>query len=825
VAAVSVALAGLAVGTVLAAWRSLPPVDDFSPHQGFSSEVYDRHGRLVGRLEGEENRIFVPLESIPERVQEAFVAVEDERFWRHRGVDVVALGRALWNDLRGGSLQGASTITQQLARTAFPIGRERTLRRKLQEALLALELERRYTKKEILEMYLNQIYFGRNLYGIGAAAEEYFGKKPSQLTLSEAALLAGLPQAPNAYDPLLRPDSARARRNYVLKLMAQKGFITPEESARAQEAPLGVAEGSRREKAASPRGWYIDFVLGQLLGRYSARQVYQGGLKIYTAFDPEIQRAAEEAVEKHLRDLSPEVQAAVVVMEQDTGYVRAIVGGRRHQTALSLNRAWYDPRAGCCARQPGSAIKPIVVYLPALEAGYTLASIFDDYPVSFRTPGGTKTFRNYDNRYHGLTTIREAVRRSVNTVAVQVLNQVGVDKGIEAAQRLGITTLVLSGPVNDRNLSLALGGLTRGVSPLEMARAYAAFANGGFLVEPISILKVEDSRGVVLEEHRPVKRRVIRPEVAYLMVDLLRSAVEPQPPGGWNENVSLGARARVSGWPTAGKTGTTTGNRDVWFVGFTPRLTAAVWVGIDNPRKDEALPRSVMSGRQPAYIFKDLMERALQGQKPSSFPQPPGLTWIWISAKSGKRAGENTPKEWVRKELFLAGTEPKSYDDAFVAATVCAEKPDRLYDPACDCTPETKLFLSRPPPQISDPKYLPLDLALTPPKESCLGVSSSVYGSREPEASFPVTPVTFYPDRVEPAEISLPVGRTQELLLRTGDVAHHLEIPELGLRVDLPPEQAVRVKLELPREGIYVLRCLDHEGEVVRIRGEGPPGH
>ncbi len=874
--AVILAGAGAAAALLAGALRGLPSVATYQPRVRASSFILDRNGEIVTRILGAENRQPIPLECparppaggqtgscVPKHVQDAFVAVEDERFWQHRGVDAVAVLRALYNDLLNRPLQGASTITQQLARNAFPIGTERTLRRKVQEAFLALELERRYTKKEILEMYLNQIFFGRDAYGIEAAARTYFGKPARDLSLAEGALLAGLPQSPNFYDPAQNPAAALRRRNLVLDLMVRNGFVTAAMAEAAKRQPLGVKPPPPR---TYPAPHFVDYVLAQLLRRYPAEKVYGGGLRVHTTLDLRIQQAAEKAVRDVLaREFPPgkggePPQAAVVVLEQETGYVRAMVGGRTHDRTLELNRAWYDERAGCCARQPGSAFKPLAVYVPALAQGMTPATVIEDRPVSYKTPQGTWQPKNYDRIYRGPTTIREAVRRSVNTVAVQTLEKVGVAEGLATARKLGISTLVTAGAANDQNLALALGGLTKGASVLDMARAYAAIANGGYRLEPVAILRVEDSYGNVLEENRPRKERVIKPEVAYLMTDILRTVVERPRSGGWLENWGTGEGAKVQGWPTAGKTGTTEEQQDVWFVGFTPRLTAAVWIGYDNPEKPRKLPPRFAGGRQPAAVFKSLMTAAHAGQKPpKEFPLPPGvkLVRVQVSALSGLRPGPDTPPEMVRTEIFPAGRTPTGTDPGWTPLRVCRDKPELAYEEGCSCKPVTRYFRkadggSGLPRVTCSGKALPPSApegepAAPPgptapqegtPSPDAGGSSGSTQegggqgggttpggqgdetGGEGGGASRPGSPenpleVTAAAGVLSPAVLTAPAG-ILTLRFTARDANHRLRIADLGVALDLRAGAGATVTVRA-QPGSYLVTCDLHEGEVARL--------
>lgn len=867
---------GVATGVVAGALRTIPTIADKKPKPILSSRVFDADGQEITKLYRTENRLPVSIDRLPRHAQDAFVAVEDERFWQHPGVDATAIARALYNDIRNRPLQGASTITQQLARNAFPIGRERSMRRKIQEAVLALELERRYTKKEILEMYLNQIYFGRDAYGLEAAAQTYFGNTAEKLTLAEAALLAGLPQAPNDYEPIGNPENARKRRNVVLGLMAQNGFVAAAAAEKAQGEPVKTVP--QRSYIDYPAPHFVDYVLAQLLQKYPAEQVYQGGLRVYTTLDLKVQKAADEALAKHLDKDWPlngkkeAPQAAMVVLDQQTGYVKAIVGGRSHHKVLELNRAWYNPRAGCCVRQPGSAFKPLAVYLPALQKGLTAATVFEDNLADYPSGTGDWTPKNYDHKYLGPTTLREAVRRSINTVAVKTLQKVTVRTGYEMAEKLGISTLVPTGPTSDKNLAMALGGLTRGASVMDMARAYAAIANGGNRIEPIAILRVEDTNGNVLEQNRPTRTQVVKPETAYVMTDILRSGVENQPNGGWLSNWGTATGAKVPNWPTAGKTGTTSDNKDIWFVGFTPRYTAAVWIGYDNPRRSDSLPKQMMSGKQPSWIFRDAMAEVHKGLKPQEFPKPGrGLVTRAVSVVSGNLASEETPAAWVRKELFVAGTEPKTYDGGWVKMVVCKEKPETLFDDACGCTPEERWFL--PAPEGAAKAAIG---RLYAPTASCLGVPAEGGDTQggaqpgdngaEPGTTQPGTPaggnggtpgtdtgagagagggagagnnqgdgsqqppagdtgadsvttlrVTAGTGGFSPSVLRAQAGSRVRLSVQAVDSDHRLESPELGIVLPVAAGLTGTVEVIAPKSGAYLIRCALHGNETIRL--------
>ncbi|MEW6425210.1 MAG: penicillin-binding protein 1A [Bacillota bacterium] len=635
-----------ALGLVAISIKDLPAWDEDKLYASATSLYYDQKGEIIARV-GEENRVPVPIKDIPLYVQQAFIAIEDVRFYQHHGVDFRGILRAAWYNLRGGGIeQGASTITQQLVKLSF-LTPERTLKRKIQEVILALMVERRYGKQEILQMYLNKIYFGNGAYGIQSAAQIYFGKNVKDLTLSEAAFLAGIPRAPNIYS---REDQAVARRNLVLDTMAKYGFITADQAAAAKKEPLNFHKGNPGSHYRYP--YFVDYVTEQLISRYGEDIVYKGGLRVYTTIDKKIQEAAEKAFANpknfpaSVRDakgvLQPE--GAAVFLDPQTGYVKAIVGGREHTHQLQLNRATDSPR------QPGSAFKPIIAYGPAIELkGMAPASVIDDIPVKY----GSYSPPNYDGKYRGLVTMRRALINSINVVAVRTLmDHVGIANAIDFASRLGFSL----DPAN-HGPSMALGGLHRGVTTLQMAAAYAAFANGGIYQPPTAILKVESIDGKVLEEHKPRPVQAMKPTTAFLITSMLKDVIQ----------MGTGTNARLNR-PAAGKTGTTDESKDIWFAGYTPDLVGVVWIGYDQPKP---MPRQ-FGGTYPALIWRQIMSEALQNVPARDFHQPPNIVTATVDSKSGLLPGPNTPPEDMVTDLFAAGTVPAEIDNTHVLVEVCA---------------------------------------------------------------------------------------------------------------------------------------------------------
>mgnify|MGYP000586757517 CR=1 FL=1 len=642
---------GTAFGMVLVSLKDLPAVnwDNLAPNA--ATLIYDKDGNLVTEI-GLENRVPVDIEEVPPVVKKAFLAAEDNRFYQHHGVDLRAIARAAWNNLTSRATQGGSTITQQLVKNCF-LTPEQTFKRKIQEAYLAIQLERRYTKNEIFEMYLNWIYFGEGAYGIQAAAYTYFGKDVKDLDLAEAALLAGLPRAPSLYSPYRDLTVATQRRNAVLDSMARYAYITPEQAAEAKRRPIELKASSVKDKQY-PYPYFIDYVTEQLVARYGEAKVFREGLKVYTTLDPKIQAYAEAAVADSrnfpatTRDkngiLQP--QGAAVVLDPHTGYIKAIVGGREHTQARQWNRATRT------RRQPGSAFKPIFVYGPAVdELGLGPASVIDDIPLKF--PNWAPT--NYDGRYRGLITMRTALTWSVNIAAVKVLQEVTLPKAVAFARELGITTL----RPDKEGLASALGGLYEGVTPLEMAGAYGTFANGGVYVEPTAIIRVEERDGTVLEQFTPRKKRVMKPTTAWLITDMLRSVVQQ----------GTGTAAQIGGRPVAGKTGTTDKRENVWFCGYTPELVSVVWIGYDDQKKP--LPYGSYGGTYPARIWRQIMSQALAGVPVKDFPRPVGIVTATVDSKSGLLPGPNTPPHHQVTDYFAEGTVPTEVDNTHVLVEIC----------------------------------------------------------------------------------------------------------------------------------------------------------
>ncbi len=729
------------IGGVVAGCSAVASAPDVTELEWDSSTViYDRNGEEVYRLHAGENRTPIELEAIPQHVVDAFIAIEDPNFFEHPGIDLRGLSRAVFRStlyvlgLPGGRLEGGSTITQQLARDGW-LNQEISLKRKLQEAWVAIQLERAYTKHEILEMYLNQIYFGHGAYGIDAAARTFFGKEVGELTVAEGAQLAGMINGPSIFNPYDDPEASVQRRNLVLHAMLERGKI----DQATYEAAVAEVPEYRNTKEASAEigaGHFTDYVINILqdtqpglaekygLQLGDVESVAQAGLKVYTTLDPKLQRLAEQAVRQQMaqadqdygltgQEVRPE--AAMVVMNPRTGEVLAMVGGRDHGAMLELNLA-------TTLRQPGSAIKPIVAYMPALEAGLSPATILDDAPYMIQD--GTVWPQNYDQKYTGLKPMRYGVEQSVNPMAVRAMQAAGGPaKGLEFAHRFGLTTI----GKEDEHLALALGGITNGVSVLDMTAAYSAVANLGVKVEPVVITRIEDRYGNLLFEAHPRKRVVVKPETAYLMIDMMKDVIR--------KGTAYGFTGGFRGWPAAGKTGTTEHNRDGWFVGFTPNLVATVWTGYAGG--DHTLPWT--GAFVPVKIWNQFMTQAVT-ERPADWPRPSGIVEVEVCRLTGMLPGKLCPKDQVVTELFVKGTEPKSAGNILVkakAVQVRVETPDKskswvewqLWQPGCLGRPVERLFIQRPEPRVQhptdpwNPKYVPLDAADELPTKKCKPVS------------------------------------------------------------------------------------------------------
>ncbi|MHB8125195.1 MAG: transglycosylase domain-containing protein [Desulfitobacteriaceae bacterium] len=605
------------------------------------SYLYDQKGSQISELSS--SRIEpVSGQQIPLIMKRAVIAVEDRRFYEHQGVDLTSIARALYRDLISGDFsEGGSTITQQLAKNLF-LASDKTITRKLKEAAYAFKIETVLDKDEILVAYLNQIYFGEGRWGIQNAAQLYFGKSTEKLTLEESALLAGLIKAPSIYSPLSNKPKSLERRNLILTLMKEQNYITSADYEKAIVQPIVTKKGSL-SGLSGQYAPYVDYVVEEAIDRlgFTEEQILNGGLQIYTQMDPLVQKAAEDVYGDSRFFPSGKadqiVQSGVVLLDHSTGGIKGLVGYRGERVYRGLNHATSTQ----LERQPGSSLKPLSVYGPALEKGYTPHSMVNDFPLNINgyTP------MNYDNQYRGYITMQEAVRHSRNIPAVWLLNEIGIESGVDFAKRSGIPL-----EKEDHTLSLALGGLYKGVSPLQMAQAYEVFSNLGVMNKAFAINKITTKEGTVLFQAQPNAVKVTTPSVAYTMTLMLQDVVT----NGTGKNAKLDR-------PTAGKTGTvelpntkeflgiSEGVKDAWFIGYTPELTAAVWMGYDHTDRNHYLTTS--GGTEPAVVFREILSRALKSTPivPFEIPQE----YIEQNKLSNK-----IPK-WFQEKLKPKGREGK----------------------------------------------------------------------------------------------------------------------------------------------------------------------
>lgn len=664
---------GLGLGVAWGSWSracagsncpSIGAFEEYRPHQ--ATKVYAADGRLITSL-GAERRTVVRLEELPPALPAAFIAVEDKRFFEHDGIDYIRIfGAIRTNILAMGFAEGFSTLTMQLARNVFPdkLPSTKTLVRKVREARVARELERTYTKERILELYLNQIYLGGSAYGVEAGSQRYFGKPVREVNVAEAALLAAIANVPGDYDPRRHPDRALQRRNLVLNLMRDQGYITADEADRWKAYPIVL---SARQDFGELAPYFVEWVRQQVYARFGAA-IYQRGYRVHTTLDLDMQAAAERALEQQLRaieneefgtfthptyqefldaeeapggerTLTPYLQGALVTLEAETGYIRAMVGGRDFGDS-KFNRATQ------AERQAGSTFKPFV-YTAAVRAGIPLSRIVDDAPLSYMEPGDTMPWepQNFEGDFRGPMTLRRGLALSRNLVAIHLGLQVGVQAVRGEALRFGLSTRIPSYP------SMFIGSAS--VIPIEMVSAYTAFATLGTRASPLGILRVEDEQGNIIWEPQIKRDRVMEPTVGWLLTSGLQDVV--------NRGTAYPAVRARGGFtlPAGGKTGTTNDGTDVWFIGFTPELVTGVWIGFDQPKKIKANSAGGVLAA-PAWVafMKDVYERR---PAPAGWQRPPGLVGARIDNTTGFLATHFCPPEVTDQEWFLPGTEPRDF--------------------------------------------------------------------------------------------------------------------------------------------------------------------
>lgn len=606
-----------------------------------TSIIYDGQSDVVSRLHGVQDRTWVSISELQPSTVYAFISAEDVRFFEHEGVDVIRIAGAIVADIKAGSyVQGASTISQQLIKLSH-LTSEKTISRKAEEAALAYEMERQYSKEDILEMYLNYVYFGGGYYGIEAAAEGYFGVHASDLTLDQSAMLAGILKSPSGYAPHINYAASINRRNNILRLMRDYGYITDDEKKQAAAKRPTILHDKNEEYS----GYYTDAVTksaAALMG-ITVDELIRGGYSIYSAMDSDIQHYCEEMFKNGELFPAEDSEAAIVVLEPSTGMVVAMVGGRSYTGGISFNRA-TDIR-----RQPGSVIKPVIAYAPAFEyLNYTAADMILDEETTF----ADYTPSNYGNKYYGWVTVREAVTKSLNVPAVKTLSAVGVYRAKDFAKRCGIEF-----DDKDDSLALALGGFTYGVSPLQIAGAYSCFASGGIYNTPTLIKKITDRNGLTVYEYRQDNRRVMSEANAYILTSMLKSVVTE----------GTGHRLNTLDIPIAGKTGTVglaNGNRDAWMAGYTPEYTAVVWQGYDSDRLG-LLPSSATGGTYPALMLYELFNHIYPDGRSGDFEKPESVKQYSIDAKTLKKqhkavlANAMTPQSSRVTEYFTEETAPE----------------------------------------------------------------------------------------------------------------------------------------------------------------------
>jgi len=654
------------VGFGYAAWAlvcragACPSVDvleEYQPRQ--TSKLYAADGRFIAEL-GLERRTLLKIDQIPPMLQKAFVATEDKRFYQHHGVDFYRIPGAILADIRKRSFaEGFSTITMQLARNIFPerLTREKSPLRKLKEIKVARAIEARYSKDKILELYLNQIALGNGAFGVETAAQRYFGKSARDLNLAEMAMLAGLPKAPERYNPRRSPERAIQRRNTVLEVMREQGVISDADASLAKAYPLQLA---RKSEAGDVAPYFVEWIRQQLEQQFGQR-LYEQGLKVYTTLDVDLQSAAERALENQMRAVeagkygpfkhttfeaylakasdrtgepaanSPYLQGAFVAMDPRTGAVRALIGGRDFDDS-KFNRAVQ------ALRQPGSTFKPIV-YADAIQNGRPPSYIVDDSPISIpQAGGGVWTPQNYEGKFEGPVPMRRGLFRSINIVAIKLGLELGAQSIIDMARKFGITTPIPPYP------SIAIGAAD--VYPIEMISAYSAFATLGTRATATGIVRVENSKGDVLWEPAPVRAPVMSPEESWLMVSMMKDVIQRGTAAG-----SVGSQFHL---PAGGKTGTTNDGTDVWFIGYTSDLVAGVWMGFDKP---QTIKSNAQGGILAAPAWTAFMNEVYRRKPaPPDWPRPEGIVVREIDPATGLLAGPGCSGSVT--EYFIVGTDP-----------------------------------------------------------------------------------------------------------------------------------------------------------------------
>lgn len=633
--------------------KDLPSPDKVARREGFATKIYDRNGKLLYDVYSDQRRNPVDISAIPLVVKQATISIEDKNFYKHGGFDILGIVRGLLRSVFLGQLQSGSTLTQQLVKNVL-LTRQQTIVRKLREFVLTVQVERKYTKDQILQMYLNEVPYGGNAWGIATAADLYFGKKVSDLNLAEAAILAGLPQSPSRYSPYAG-NRYIGRAEEVLRRMREDGYLTRNQELEARSRLPKVEFASQSGLLKAPH--FVFYVKDQLTKRYGEKLVEEGGLRVTTSLDLDIQEAAQRAVTEEIEKVKnlKITNGAAITLDPKTGQILAMVG----------SKGWEDPNydgkfnVTTAIRQPGSAIKP-VVYLAGLRKGYTASTLLMDVKTSF--PGGDKPEyvpENYDGKFRGPILVREALGNSINVPAVKMLSLTGIADTMSLAYDMGLATLEPTKENLQRvGLSVALGGGE--VRLLELAVAYSTFANGGYRIEPTAILKVTDSSGKILEELKSgSSRQVISPEEAFIISSILSDLKARE--------ITFGPRSaiNIAGRTIAVKTGTTNDKRDNWTIGWTPSVIIGVWVG----NNDNSPMRDVASGvTGAAPIWRRIILAALKDKGDEPFAVPEGIVSVDVDKISGYRAHDGFES---KQEYFIRGTEPTGEDPVHKKVKVC----------------------------------------------------------------------------------------------------------------------------------------------------------
>ncbi len=712
-----------AFGIVSAYIADVPDLDPAKFVFSATSFIYDKDGAEVTKLLGEENRIHTSLDEMSPHLINAFIAIEDERFYSHSGFDMRGIMRAVYLNLTKTGTPGGSTITQQFIKNAF-LTPDKKMKRKIQEIYLAYKLEQQFTKDEILEFYLNRIFFDYNAYGVEAAAQTYFSKSASDVTLAEAALLAGIPNLPGRYSPYRNKEESVNRQLIILSRMQELGMITKEEAQEARSQEIVLTGPPVRNY---PYPHFVEYVIhDQVISILSNipeykdnpyELLYKGGVKIYTTLDQNIQRVAEATINNDrlyprtvTADGRPQQpQSAVIVAEPKTGYLSAIVGGRHY------SKENQDNRATRARRQAGSVLKPIIVYAPAFEEGLAVpGTVLDDSPALWQQDGSKAWYpENYSNNFAGLVTTRHALIHSLNIPAVRLLDQLGVNKGLEYAQKMGVSTFIHPAPgrqKHDHGLSIVLGGLTDGLKVIDAAQAFSVLANQGIRTDLTAVLKIEDRNGKVIYQHKPTATQVLSQEAAFLTTSILQDVVR----------VGTATRLNINR-PLAAKTGTSDRARDGWLAAYTPDYVTVFWIGYDYNDGEINQPWTIT----PNFLNPILLE-AHKGLPVREFARPSSISApVAICSKSGKRPGSLCSEEHIVYDYFPNNQIPDEICNMHIEVAICTES-GLLATEFCPLeTIVKKVFLNRPAFLVTNENWrgavgrVPADARLMPPSEYC----------------------------------------------------------------------------------------------------------